>query len=238
MNEGLMIYLNMDERKFEENEALIERIDRLLSDCGIKYTGFRNMYEAKDVKDRDDAVFTACHVLRQTDWLKGQIENTFIIDRVSTCPMDQIRIDRMAEPSAEKLEYYEKYFLENKALAHEIIIDEHGQLRDGYISYLIAKKYGHSPKIYEALTGQPLKKVVKGQHIFWDGHTWKVKSDKIYVWNYSLKNPVVPGDILEVQAKKGKALMCVRKIAYVTGKKFCKEHREVIKHMDGKFYEK
>ena len=35
MNEGMTIFLNMDERKTDENEALIKRIDELLLNFGI-----------------------------------------------------------------------------------------------------------------------------------------------------------------------------------------------------------
>lgn len=231
MNEGLAIFLNIDKRKAVENEALIKRIDELLLGSGIKYSGFNNVYSPVEVKDRDDAVFTACRVLRNTDWLKNKLAYVTIINRVSVCSMDQIRSEHMSEPSSAKLEYYEKYYQKSHTLAHGIVVDEHGQIRDGYVSYIIAKKYGLHPDIYEAFAEQPLKKIVRGEHMLKDGDAWKAKSDKIYTWNYSLKDPVVPGDILEVRTQKGKAFICVREIDYITGKEFCKEHRNVIKHI-------
>lgn len=58
----------------------------------------------------------------------------------------------------------------------------------------------------------------------------EVLIDKLYIWNYTLKDPVIPGDILKVRTKKGEDFMHVRGIAYATGKEFCKEHRNVVKH--------
>lgn len=231
MNEGLAIFLNIDKTKYVENEALIQRIDELLLDTGIKYSGFNNIYSPVNIADRDDAVFTACGVLRETDWLKDKLAYVTIINRVDACPLDQIRTDHMAELSPAKLEYYEKYYQKSHTLAHGIVVDEHGQIRDGYASYIIAKKYGLRPDIYEAFAEQPLKKIVRGQHVVKDGDTWKVKCDKYYTWNYSLKDPVVHGDILEVRSPKEKSYICVREINYITGKEYCKEHRYVAKHI-------
>ena len=145
--------------------------------------------------------------------------------------MERIHTKNMTEPSAAKLDYYEKYYQQSHMLAHGIVVDEDGQIRDGYTSYIIAKKHGIRPDVYEAFKGQPLRKTVEGQHVLRDGNSWKVKSDKSYIWNYTLKNPVIPGDILKVKTKKGQAFICVNKIDYVTGKEFCKEHKSVIKHM-------
>lgn len=231
MNEGMTIFLNMDEREFVENEALIKKIDELLQNFGIEYTGVRNIYKSTEEKNRDHAVFAACHALRNTAWLKGKLAYTSIMNLTNACSMEQIQLDNMAEPSAAKLEYYEKYYQESHTLAHGIVVDEHRQLRDGYTSYLIARKYGICPDIYEAFAEHPLRKVVRGRHVSWNKDTWIIKSEKIYTWNYTLKNPVVPGDILQVRTKKGQAFIFVDRIDYVTGKEFCEEHKNVIKHM-------
>ena len=231
MNEGMTIFLNMDERKTDENEALIKRIDELLLNFGIEYTGVRNLYRPIEQANRDQAIFSACRALRDTAWLKDILAYTPIMNRTDTCPMTQIRLDHMSEPAAAKLKYYEEYYQESHTLAHGIVVDESGQLRDGYTSYIIAKKYGIRPDIYEAFAEQPLKKVVRGRHVVWDKETWKIKSDRYYTWNYTLRDPVVCGDILKVRTKKGQAFIRVDKIDYVTGKGFCEEYRNVIKHM-------
>lgn len=232
MNEGLTVFLNIDKEKLDENNALIRRIDELLLSSGMKYAGFANMYKPIDPKDRDRAVFDACRALDNADWLKDKLVSTPIMNRTSVCSMEQILLDHMAEPSAEKLEYYENYYRQFHALTHGIVVDESRQLRDGYTSYLIASKYGIHADIYEAFAHQPLKKIVRGRHVSRNGDTWKVKCDKIYAWNYTLKAPVVPGDILKVKTAKGEAYACVCQIDYAAGKGFCEEHRGVIKHMN------
>lgn len=231
MNEALAVFLNLDVQKLAENNAFIERIDELLLQSGVKYTGFNNMYRPVEMRDRDAAVFAACRLLKETDWLKDKLADISIINRLDVCSMDRIRFEDMSEPSAAKLEYYENYYRKSHKLAHGIVVDEHGKMRDGYTSYLIAQKYGLHPDIYEAFSGQPLMKIVRGRHIFRDRAEWKVKSDKFYTWNYTLKAPVVPGDVLKVRTQKGKAFMCVEEIHYITGKDFCQEHRNVIRHM-------
>lgn len=231
MNEGLAVFLDLDERERKENRALIKRIDALLLEYGIKYSGIRNLYIPIDGKGRDQTVFDACRALREADWLKGRLVCIPIMQRTNACSIEEICVENMAEPAAEKLEYYEQYYQETHKLAHGIIVDEDKRLRDGYISYLLAKKYGVRPDIYEALAGQPLRKLISGQHVARSGDTWKVGSTKVYHWNYAIKDPVVPGDILLVEAKKGFAYIRVEEIAYTTGEAFCMEHRSVIKHM-------
>ena len=46
------------------------------------------------------------------------------------------------EPEPEKMQQKEQYFLENGILQSQIILDSRGNLIDGYISFLLAKKYG------------------------------------------------------------------------------------------------
>lgn len=231
MNEAMAVFLNLDASKYTENNAFIERIDELLQKAGMKYTGFNNVYRPVETRDRDKAVFTACRLLKETDWLIDKLADVSVINRLDVCPMDRICLGDMLEPAAAKLEYYENYYQKSHTLAHGIVVDEHGQMRDGYTSYLIAQKYGLHPDIYEAYSEQPLTKIVRGRHVFRDGDGWKVKSDKYYIWNYSLKDPVVPGDVLKVQTQKGRAFMCVEEIHYITGKDFCQEHRNAIRHM-------
>lgn len=231
MNEGMAIFLKLNVGECKENETLIRRMNDLLSNLGIAYTGVNNIYRPVEQKDRDHAVFAACRALRETDWLKDKLDNISIMNRVSTCSIDQIGLEHMSEPSTAKLEYYEDYYRKSRKLAHGVVIDEYGQLRDGYTSYIIAKKYGIRPDVYEALVQQPLRKIVRGRHVFRDGDTWKAGSRKIYAWNYTLKLPVVPGDILRAQTKKGSVFICVHEIDYITGEEFCKEHGNVLRHM-------
>lgn len=203
MNECLYVYLNLDMEKEEENEALIERVDKLLLTAGMQYSGMQNMYIPTDRANRDQAVFRAEKILRNTDWLKGILAYTLTGTLTNACPVEEIKIDMMSDPSQEKVLYYEQYYQETKRLSHAIVVDEKKQLRDGYISYLLAKKYGVHADICEMVSGQPLRKIVKGRHVELSGGTWRKKGSRRYIWIYSLREPVVPGDILLANTKRG-----------------------------------
>lgn len=70
--------------------------------------------------------------------------------------------------------------------------------------YIISfgQKYDARAEICEMVSGQPLRKIVKGRHVVLSAGKWKLKSNKRYIWIYTLKNPVVPGDVLVVNIKK------------------------------------
>lgn len=246
MNEGIAVFLNEGEEKLEKSvktgkveglekpgrlDELISKIDKLLLDCGIKYSGIMNLYTPTEAAGRDYAVFAACEALNNAEWLKDRLAYISIMNRTDVCPLEQIRLDDMTEPSPGKLKYYEAYYKKSRKLAHGIVVDEERKLRDGYTSYLIARKYGIRPDIYEALAARPLRKVVRGRHVLPDNGAWKIKGSKRYSWTYSLKAAVVPGDILKVKTKKGPEYICVDRIEYVTGEEFCAEHSAVMKHM-------
>lgn len=231
MNEGLSVYLNLDVEKLYENEELIERIDELLLTVGMKYSGFQNMYLPAERENRDHAVYAACKLLRQTEWLKGILAYTMIANLTNACPLRDILTDHMKEPSPEKMKYYETYYLSSGRLAHSIIVDENRQLRDGYTSYLLAVKYDLRPDISEALSGQPLRKIVTGRHVEFTDEKWKIKDSKYYRWAYTIDDSVVPGDILQVSTRNGLSFIRTDKIDYATGKEFCREHRSVKRHI-------
>ncbi len=231
MNEGIAVFLNGRENEGRKLEKLIRRIDDFLLDFGLTYSGIMNLYTPTAEEDRDHAVFAARNALHNAEWLKDRLAYVSIANQTNACPLEQIRLDNMAEPSAAKLNYYEAYYQSSHELAHGIVVDEEKRLRDGYISYLLARKYGIRPEIYEAFSIRPLRKVVIGRHAVQHRGTWKRKKGRKYCWTYSLKAAVVPGDILKVQTKKGQMYMCVERIEYVTGEEFCAEYSAVIRHM-------
>lgn len=230
MNEALTVFLHLDMEKEDENEALIRRIDRLLLTVGLKYSGFRNIYIPVNRRERDSAVFHACRLLEETDWLKGIFAYTGIMTWTNACPVEKILTDNMTEPMQDKFTYYEQYYLEKKELPHAIVVDENRQLRDGYISYLLAKKYDITSNVCEALQEQPLRKSVLGRHVRLDNGEWKIKSDKLYCWIYTLNDPVVPGDILRVKTKRGQDFICVDRVDYVAGREYCAKYKRVKLH--------
>ena len=103
MNESLAVYLNLDMEKEQENETLIEKIDELLLTVGMKYSGLMNLYIPVDKEKRDEAVFQAEEVLRNTDWLKGILAYTMAGTLADVCPLEKIRTGAMLNPSPEKL---------------------------------------------------------------------------------------------------------------------------------------
>lgn len=232
MNDSLSVFLNLDIEKQDENEALIRRIDELLLTVGMKYSGFFNMYFPVDKKKRDEAVFQAEELLRNTDWLKDILAYTLVGTLTNACPIEEIRTDAMSNPSPEKLWYYEQYYQKTNQLPHAIVVDEDKQLRDGYISYLLAKKYGENADVYEMISAQPLRKIVKGMHVEFSDGKWRKKSDRRYIWIYTLKEPVVPGDILLVNTRKGADFVCVDRVDYAAGNGFCSKYKRVRKHMN------
>ena len=128
------------------------------------------------------------------------------------CPIEKIQTDMMLDSSPEKLWYYEKYYQKKHQLPHAIVVDENKQLRDGYISYLLAKKYNVRADVCEMISGQPMRKIVKGIHVKFSDGNWRKKGNKRYVWIYTLKEPVIPGDILLVKTKRGTDFICVESI--------------------------
>ena len=231
MNETLSVYLNLDPEKRIENEVLIRRIDKLLLTVGMKYSGVMNMYIPVDRQRRDQAVFQAEVLLRDTDWLKDILAYTLVGTLTNACPVGEIRTDAMSNPSPEKLWYYEEYYQKTKQLPHGIVVDENKQLRDGYISYLLAQKYGAPADICEMVSEQPLRKIVTGRHVEFSHGKWRKKSEKRYVWIYPLKAPVVPGDILLANTKSGGDLICADSIDYIAGQEFCAKYKKIRKHM-------
>ena len=85
MNESLSVYLNLDPEKRIENEVLIRRIDRLLLTVGMKYSGVMNMYIPVDRQRRDQAVFQAEVLLRDTDCLKDVLGYTLVATLTYAC---------------------------------------------------------------------------------------------------------------------------------------------------------
>ena len=218
MNEALAVYLNLDMENIEKNEEIMRKIDELLLTVGMKYS--------------DETVFRAEELLRNTDWLKDILSHILIGVITNACPIEEIQTDMMSNPSSEKWGYYEQYYQKTKQLPHAIVVDENKQLRDGYVSYLLAKKYGVQAEVCGMVSGQPLRKIVKGRHVVLSNGKWKKKSNKRYIWIYTLKNPVVPGDILLVNTKKGRAYICVDRIEYAAGQGFCSRYNTVKKCMN------
>lgn len=236
MNETVYIFLKLENVKEEDQEELIKKMDDMLLSVGIKYSGFQNMYIPQDRKRRDDIVFDAIHMLETCDWLKGIYDYVLTGNQCFNKGLDAIDCSRMAWPKESKMAYYEKYYLKTNKLPHSILVDENDCLADGYVSYLLAQKYKLRQNIVDGLEIYRVerdvlyKKIVAGRHVTFDKDDITIKSENHYKWIYDIKTPVVPGDVLLVNTKKGKDFMVVEKIFYEAGNKNLNAYKKVIKH--------
>lgn len=99
---------------------------------------------------------------------------------------------KATSPALEKMEQKERYYLENGKLESKIIVDEAGNLIDGYTSYLLAVKYGL--RYVSVKYGQ--RQIVMAAH---------KPGGKLYVWELpgSLTGKVQVGDKVVVRTRKG-----------------------------------
>lgn len=154
-----------------------------------------------------------------------------IVELTSILNLDKINVSGMSMPKPEKLKYYEKYFLEEGRFAGAIIVDEAWNIRTGYVTYLLAKRYGVRPRILQIRASSPLIKAVRGRYVRYQDWKWNFISAKSGIWIYELKEPVIPGDILRVEATKGTACIQVESLEYLDGAEDCAKMHKVLKHM-------
>lgn len=223
MNEGLFVYLNFDKIPLENEEHVLERVDEILLKHHIQYSKFQNLYIPGEKATRDTDIYEGIQELRSDEVLKDGIASLPVATMTNVCPLDKIQLKKMGKPSPKKFARYENYFKKEGKLAHDIVVDEHGRLRDGYISYLLAEKYqlpDTRVSVVEALASQPVYKVVLGRHVEKraDGKGYEVKNQNVYTWLYSLRAAVVPGDILVVGSRKGNQIIRVDRVEMRTGK--------------------
>lgn len=232
MNEGMGIYLHLENVKEEELDELLQRMDDLLLNFGIRYGGIANWYVPIDMKNRDHVMYVGEQVLKEVTWLKGIFSHAAIMNHANVCELEQVEVQKRecSEHLKDKLQCYEDYYKRTGKLAHDIIVNEENKLVDGYTSWYLAKKYDLRPDIFQCLNDAPVRKVVRGRHVYAKNEKWKIRNDKFYSWVYTLRKPVVPGDVLQVWTAKGLAYMQVEAICYVTGKEFCSQYRRVRIH--------
>lgn len=151
--------------------------------------------------------------------------------QLTNCPLRRIKVNCMALPRPEKIRFYENYFLETRRFAHDIIVDENKNIREGYVTYLLALKYGVRPDVFEVPASQPVQKVVKCRNVRYRERRWEVVDSRIYVWAHDLGYSVAPGDILRVSDDKGPKYVQVEEVAYEAGEEACKKLKKVLSHV-------
>lgn len=153
------------------------------------------------------------------------------VELTAVLNLDKINVSGMIAPKPEKLSYYEKYFLRTGHFANPVIVDEGWNIRAGYVTYLLAKKYGVRPQIFEVRASRPLTKVVRGRYVKYIAWEWKPLGTKQNSWIYTLRESVVPGDILRVESPRGTACMQVEEIGFTDGMEGGDGMRKALKHI-------
>lgn len=165
------------------------------------------------------------------------------VELTSILNLDKINVSGMIAPKPERLKYYEDYYLAEGRFANAVIVDEHWNIRSGYMTYLLAKKYGVRPPIYEVRASKALRKVVRGRYVRYS--EWeqsfvgeaarstgrKPVDRKREVWLYTLKEPVVPGDILRVETRRGVSNIRVEAVEYIGEDESCADMCRTLKHL-------
>lgn len=229
MNETMFVYLDFEPGD-PEIESVINRMDELIAGKGWKYAGISNMYLPVDPAARDESCLRVIRALKHAPWLKPYRPRVLTGNLTNAVSLKDIDVSGMSAPSAARLQRYEDYFCLTNSLAHPIIVDEDGRIRDGYISYLLAWKYSAPVDILTTWSHQPVKKIVTGRHVRWDGTEYEEKSQTFYRWIYDKKEAVVPGDILLVHTRKGPDHMRVSRIDHITGTTACSKYRKVMRN--------
>lgn len=233
MNDMIQVFFNYDVDNLQERlgmEKEIQYLDELVEKHGWKYSGLMNVYIPIVRETREETVDKVIEAIASDERLKKYIPKIMSATLTNACDLEEIEMQHMTKPRDVKYSRYERYYLENKELTHGIIIDETKKIRDGYISYLLAKKYGCKVDIIEVPKESTISKLIIGHHVEYDEehNTYIARTNKRYAWIYNLKEAVVVGDILLVKTRKGHAYMQVEKITNIAGKDAISKYKKVI----------
>ena len=233
MNDMMQVFLDYGVDSWQERigiEKEIQYLDTLVEKHGWKYAGFANFYIPIVRETREETVSKVIEAIASDERLKKYSPKILNATLTNACNLAEVELQHMTKPGDVKYSRYETYYLKNKELAHGIIVDENKKIRDGYISYLLAKKYGCSVDIMEVPKRSAISKLVIGHHVEYnkEQNTYIVKKNKRYAWIYNLKEAVVVGDILLVQTSKGHAYIQVEIITNIAGKDEISRYKKVI----------
>lgn len=153
------------------------------------------------------------------------------VELTSVLNLDKINISGMSAPKPERLKYYEDYYLAEGRFANAVIVDECWNIRSGYMTYLLARKYGVRPPIFEVRASKTLKKAVRGRYVRSPEREQRPAGRKQGIWLYTLKEPVVPGDILRVEGRGKPSVIRVEAVEYIADDGSCAGMRRTLKHL-------
>ncbi len=233
MNDKILVFLDYDADNLQERlgiEKEIQYLDEIVEKNGWKYSGVANVYVPIVRETREETVDNVIEAIVSDERLKKFSPKIMSATLTTACDLEEIDTQHMIKPRDVKYSRYERYYLENRELSHAIIVDETKKIRDGYISYLLAKKYGCKADIIEVPTQSAISKLIIGHHVEYDEEqsTYITRTKKRYAWIYNLEEAVVVGDILLVKTRKGNAYMQVEKITNIAGKDAISKYKKVI----------
>lgn len=153
------------------------------------------------------------------------------VELTSVLNLDKINVSGMSAPKPDRLKYYENYYLAEGRFANAVIVDECWNIRSGYMTYLLARKYGVRPPIFEVRASKPLKKVVRGRYASCPEGEPRSAARRQGTWLYTLKEPVVPGDILRVESRGGASNIRVEAVEYIADDGSCANMRRTLRHL-------
>lgn len=236
MNDMIQVFFEYDADDLQERigiEKEIRYLDKFVELHGWKYSGVANIYIPVVTETREETVGKVIEAIRADERLKKYSPKVLSGTTTNACKLEEIDVQHMEEPGDDKYGRYEKCYLETKECPPAIVVDETKKIRDGYISYLLARKYGCRVDIIEVPKESAVSKLVIGKHMVYneEQQVYVAKTGKRYLWIYDLRDAVVPGDILLVQARKGYAYMQVEKITYIAGKDEICKHKKVIRNI-------
>ena len=233
MKDMIQVFFDYDVDDLQERigiEKEIRYLDELVEKHGWKYSGMANVYIPIVRETREETAGKVIEAIVSDERLKKYSPKIMSGTLTNACDLEEIETLHMTKPRDVKYSRYERYYLENKELTHGIIVDETKKIRDGYISYLLAKKYGCKVDIIEVPKESTIAKLIIGHHVEYDEeqNTYISGSNKRYAWIYNLKEAVVVGDILLVKTRNGHAYMQVEKITNIAGKDAISKYKKVI----------
>ena len=233
MNDKMYIYFGYVADNREKRREIKEAkryLDELVDKYGWKYSGWVNCYIPKVRDTREETVDRVKDAIKSDERLKKYFPKVMISTLTNICGLEEIEVSNMTDPEDAKYSRYERDYLETKELTHGIIVDETKKIRDGYISYLLAKKYGCKVDIMEAPSESPIYKMVVGHYVEYDEeqHKYISKDYKIHSWIYNLEEAVVVGDILIVQTSEGQAYIEVYHVTNTAGKGVTNRYKKAV----------
>ncbi len=236
MNDMISVFFDYDPDNWQERleiEKTIQCLDTLVEEHGWKYSGLANTYIPIVRETREETVGRVIEAITSDERFKKYSPKVMNATLTNACNLEEIELPYMKKPGDVKYGRYERYYLKNNELAHGIIVDENKKIRDGYISYLLARKYGCKVDVIEVPKQSAISKLVIGHHVEYNNEqkAYIVKTNKRYAWNYNLKDAVVVGDVLLVNTSKGHAYIQVDKITNMAGKTEISKHKKVLRNI-------